>query len=79
MQGAVLTVTKPERRRSRLLVLLMLPFVGMAWLVGWTLCFFGRKTEKPNEAKPKPSGSEVTIIAANAIEEEPPEVEALTE
>ena len=75
MQGAVLRETKQKRKRSRLVVFLLLPALVLVWLVGGSMYWLGghRKDKKRN--KPAPKEDNVRLVPAIALEE-PPEVQA---
>ncbi len=70
MQGAVLTVTKPQRKRNRLVTLLLLPAVAFIWLIGWCMYCVGRATEAKPKTHAKREGGDVTLVPAAAVEEE---------
>ncbi len=74
MQDGELRFTKPERKRNRLVTTLLLPFVGMVWLVGWSLYWIGHLTEGKPKPQPKRMATEVTLVPASALEEETAEV-----
>ncbi len=71
MQGAVLTVTKPRRRRNRLVTVLLLPAVAFMWLIGWCMYCVGRATEAKPKTHAKRQSAEVEMVPAVAVEEEP--------
>jgi len=71
-----LRFTKPERRRNRLVTVLLLPFVGLVWLVGWSLYWIGHLTEGKPKTQPKRLAADVTLIPANVLEEETAEIPA---
>jgi hypothetical protein len=76
MQGAVLTVTKPKRRRNRLVTVLLLPAVALMWLVGWGLVCIGRMRDEKPKTRAKRRDANVTMVPAVAVEEEPLEASA---
>jgi hypothetical protein len=71
MQGAVLTVTKPRRRRNRIVAFLSLPAVAFMMLVGWSLYWIGHQREAKSKPRAKRGPADVTLVPAVAVEEEP--------
>ncbi len=76
MQGAVLRVTKPRHKRSRLVTVLLLPALALMWLVGWSMYCIGRATEAKPKTRAKPEETNLTMVPAVTVEEEPLEVQA---
>jgi len=76
MQVAVLRDTKPRHRRNRAITLLFLPVLVVVWLVGWSLFWVGgrRDRERP-KSKMEPKEDHITLIPANAVEQENESVE----
>ncbi len=75
MQGAVLTVTKPRRRRNRLVTVLLLPAVAFMWLIGWCMYCVGRAAEAKPKTQAKHRDGDVTLVPVVAVDEEPFEEE----
>ena len=75
MQGVVLRVTKQKRKRSRLVVALLLPALVLVWLVGWSMYWLGHQRKDKKRNKPAPKEDNVRLVPAIALEE-PPEVQA---
>ena len=75
MQGAVLKATKQKRKRSRLVVALLLPALVLVWLVGWSMYWLGHQRTDKKKNKPTPKEDNVKLVPALAFEE-PPELEA---
>jgi hypothetical protein len=63
--------TKPQRRRNRLVTVLLLPVLAVVWLVGWSLAWAGsRKDEEQPRSRVERRGDHVSLIPANAVEQE---------
>jgi hypothetical protein len=76
MQVAVLRDTKPRRRRNRLATILLLPVFVIAWFIGWSLYWAGsRKDREQTKASTKHQEEHITLIPANAIEQENEDLE----
>ena len=71
MQVAVLRDTKPRGRRNRLVTILLLPVLVVAWLIGWSLYWVGsRKDRVQPKIRVKVQEEQVTLIPASAVEQE---------
>ena len=75
VHGAVLRATKQKRKRSRLVVALLLPVLVLVWLVGWSMYWLGHQRTDNKRNKPAPKEDNVELVPAVALEE-PPELEA---
>jgi hypothetical protein len=75
LQGAVLRVTKPERKRNRIITILLLPAVALLWLLGWSMYILGRTRDDKPKVHAKRENANVTLVSAAAVEEEPLEVQ----
>lgn len=44
--GALLKILKEERKRNKVLILLLLPAVVFIWMIGWSLYWIGHQKER---------------------------------
>jgi len=71
MQVAVLRHANPRRRRNRLVTVLLLPVLVVAWFIGWSLYWVGsRKDREQPKIRVKGQEEHVTLIPASAVEQE---------